>query len=120
MAQPAASAAPQPEASKPASAISPSGDGRVERERDAHEVPAGGPAGGAGEGVRGGVPAPERTLQVVGERRGEHGAEFRPAVRPAPYLRASATACSIEKPSVSPVSVVTCSLGLTISSVGVW
>jgi hypothetical protein len=37
----------------------------VDGERDADDVPARGSAGGAGEGVNGGVPAGQRTFKVV-------------------------------------------------------
>ena len=65
-ADPAAIAAPQPDASKPAV-----GDAvAVQREPDPHEVAARGAAGRAGE--RGHVPAPARELEVLGEGLGVH------------------------------------------------
>ena len=64
---PAAIAAPQPEASKPASRDHALGAAGLKRQREAHEIAAGGPTGGAGEGVRGGVSAPGRAIQVSGE-----------------------------------------------------
>ena len=64
---PAAIVLPQPLASKPASRDPPLGAGGVERDRHAHQIAARRSAGGAREGVRRTVTAPQRSAQVLRE-----------------------------------------------------